>query len=132
MNPMIIPACLAVILLQALLSQRENQYWGLILPIVVFAATVVLCVWFFLFGRVSWQCTIETADGQIYTFTEQAEADAFKQTLEEDEIVAETVVQPAKDANTMTYAIYALRLFFCINIITVILLLIYWRERKRM
>lgn len=133
MNSMIIPVITTAILIQVLLSQRKNKYFGLLLPTAFFLASILICICFFLFGRSTWQCTILTEEGKEYVFETEAEAEAFRQTLDEDDIVSETVIQPAKEGSDMqSYVIYTLRLFFSINVGTIILLLIYGIQRRRL
>lgn len=130
---MVIPVIIAVVIVQVLLSQKANRYWVFLLPALSFVASILLCIVFALFGSVTWQCTMITTDGKEYVFETEAEAEAFRQTLDEDDIVSETVIQPAREGSDMqSYVIYILRLFFSTNVVTIILLLIYWRQRKHL
>ena len=131
MDPVILPIGVAVIIMQFFLSKKANKIFGLILPVASLVFSIIICLWFLMFGMVGTQYRISTTDGNVHTFLSVAEANEFKETIDPNTIISDERITDGSEKSTFSSIVLpAIRLFTGVNLITLILLLIYHHNRK--
>ena len=123
MDPIISPIGVAVIIMQIFLSKKVNKFLGLTLPAASLAFSIIICIWFLMFGMVGTQSRISTTDGNVHKFVSVSEANEFKETINPNTIVSDELITDGSEKPTFsTVALPAIRLFTGVNLITLILL----------
>src|SRR5699024_2671058 len=108
-----------VIWLQIYFSKQENKWLGLILPIILFLFSIMIVLSISAFWTLTDVETLETTE----TVSE----------MTNEVIVTEnTFMNQVEDSNTIQMIAIIISIFLLSNIPTVILLLIYFGERKKL
>lgn len=128
--PFVILLAAILIISQIFLSKNPRRYLGIILPILTFAASIAICLYFVLSVPVGKLYTITLTNGEMHTFSTIEEMEEYKGTVDPQTIQSEeSISDDAESPSAATYLQPILRLGAGINIITVVLLLIYRSNR---
>jgi hypothetical protein len=106
------------------LSKKNNKYLGLIIPIIIFISSIILCVSFS--GIIKDKYIIKTTNGEKYTYFTESEAK-----VKLDELTALHVEMNTKFISYPRREINSIVIYFVlINVISTIFLLIYYYIKK--
>ena len=131
MNPFIAIIIIAVVYLQFILSRQPKKFLGLMLPLLSFLMSIVVCICFSFSVNHEKEYTITLHNGDYYSFTTVEEFENFKDTLFPDDIASENLVtNGGKNASPATYFLSVLKLGAGVNLMTAVLLLIYVSQSR--
>lgn len=126
MNPFIVIIIIVLTCLQFILSRQPKKILGLILPLLSFLISIIICICFSFSITNEKQYTITLNNGDYYSFTTVEEFENFKDTLSSDDIASENLVtNGGENVSPITYFLSILKLGAGVNLITVVMLLIY-------
>ncbi len=109
----------------------SSKKLGLILPVISFLFSIGVCIWFALYGPIINVYTITMDDGRSYNFETIEEANKFISSNKDKKVVEFSNVNDEKLLSVPgEYFSSVSRLFFGTNIITLILLAIYFGFKK--
>ena len=115
----------ALCFVQYYLAKKKNKYLGLIIPIIIFIFSIILCVSFSSIWKDKY--IITTNSGKEYTYQTENEVKAKVAEIEKVEMGFDVklVHYPRKELSTIVFY------FISINICTIVLIIIYANARKK-
>lgn len=105
-----------VIWLQIYFSKQENKWLGLILPIISFLFSIMIVL----------------SISAFWTLTDEETTETVSEMTNEVIVTENTFMNQVEDSNTIQMIAIIISIFLLSNIPTVILLLIYFGERKKL
>lgn len=131
MNPFIAITIITLICLQFILSRQPKKFLGLILPLLSFLMSIIICICFSFSIINEKEYTITLNNGDYYSFTTIEEFENFKDTLSPDDIASENLLtNGGENVSSSVYIFSIIKLGAGVNVITLIMLLIYASQSR--